>query len=105
MAGQYAIIRAYRAAPAALVAPFQYSQMLWAVLYGYFWFEEVPDPQVFVGAGIIILAGLLILWRESKPGVSSHRPFTRTRNLRATLAAPMQSSERDAANPADEATG
>jgi len=93
MAGQYSIIRAYRAAPAALVAPFQYSQMVWAVIYGYFWFGNVPDRFVFMGAGLIVLAGLMIVWRESAPGVSISRPFLRTRNSRAVSAPPVESSE------------
>lgn len=93
MLGQLLIIRAYRAAQAAFVAPFQYSQMLWAVFYGYAWFGESPDRYVFAGAAVIILAGLMIIWRESTSGVSLNRPLLRTRNLRAFLAPPMKSSE------------
>ncbi len=91
--GQYLIISAYRAAPVAFVAPFQYSQMLWAVFYGYVWFGETPAPHVFVGASVIILAGLLIIWRESSAGVSANRPSLRLRNLRSVTAAPMPSVE------------
>lgn len=98
IAGQYLIIRAYRIAPAALVAPFQYSQMLWAILYGYIWFGEIPDRYVALGSVIIIAAGLLIVWRESTSGVSQNRPFLQTRNVRAVAAPPMQSAERDAAD-------
>jgi len=79
---QYLIIMAYRAAPAALVAPFQYSQMLWAVFYGYFWFGEIPETRVYVGASVIIAAGMLILWREARGGTSRYSPVLRTRNLR-----------------------
>jgi S-adenosylmethionine uptake transporter len=93
IAGQFFIIRAYRAAPAALVAPFQYSQMMWAVFYGYVWFGNVPDRFVFMGAGLIMLAGLMIVWREAVPGVSISTPFLRTRNSRAVSAPPVQSSE------------
>lgn len=94
LGGQLLIIRAYRAAPAALVAPFQYSQILWAVFYGYIWFGEVPGRYVFIGGSIIILAGLLIVWRETT-GASQNRPYLRTRNQRAVSAAPMTSSECD----------
>ena len=93
VAGQYAIIQAYRAAPAALVAPFQYSQMLWAVFYGYVWFGNVPDKFVFIGTGLIAFAGLIIVWRESAPGVSEQRPFLRTRNIRAVSAPAVKTSE------------
>ena len=93
IAGQYFIILAYRSAPAALVAPFQYSQMVWAIFYGYVWFGSVPDRFVFIGAALIIFAGLMIVWRESLPGVSAQSPFLRTRNQRAVSAPPVQSGE------------
>ena len=38
------------------VAPFQYSQMLWAVFYGFVWFDEWPDRYVYAGAAVIIMA-------------------------------------------------
>ncbi|MGI9332656.1 MAG: DMT family transporter [Gammaproteobacteria bacterium] len=95
MAGQYLIICAYRSARAAIVAPFQYSQMLWAVLYGHVWFHEQVKYHVYLGAAIIIFAGLLIVWRESKEGVSGHRPFLRTRNVRSVSAAPMRPADID----------
>lgn len=93
MLGQFMIIRAYRSAPAATIAPFQYSQMIWAVFYGYLWFDETPDRYVLIGTGVIILAGLMIVWREST--VSTNRPFLRTRNTRAVSAAPMRAVESD----------
>lgn len=96
MLGQFLIIRAYRSAPAATVAPFQYSQMIWAVFYGYLWFSETPDIYVLLGTAVIILAGLMIVWREST--VSTNKPFLRTRNMRAVSAAPMQASESDDAS-------
>ena len=95
MTGQAFIIKAYRSAPAAYIAPFQYSQFLWALLYGHLWFNETPNGAVLLGAGIIILAGLLIVWRESSAGVSRNRPFLRTRNVRASPAAPMRPVESD----------
>ncbi len=96
MAGQWLIIRAYRTAQAAFVAPFQYSQMLWAVFYGFVWFDEWPDRYVYAGAAVIIVSGLMIMWRESSSGVSRNRPLLRTRNLRPASAPPMKSSECEA---------
>ena len=95
MGGQLLMIRAYRSAPAAQVAPFQYSQFLWAMLYSYLWFDEVPSASVLGGAAIIVLAGLLIVWRESSRGVSINRPFLRTRNVKAAAAPPMRPTESD----------
>jgi drug/metabolite transporter (DMT)-like permease len=54
----------FRLAPASVVAPFDYTAILWTVLLGYFLFGEVPLPIVFVGAAIVIAAGLFVIFRE-----------------------------------------
>jgi len=83
VAAQVAIIGAYRAAPSATqVAPIQYSQILWATLFGFLFFDEVPDYWVGVGAGIIIVSGVFVVWRESRTDVSENNPVTRAANLR-----------------------
>ena len=82
MLAQLSIIAAYRSAPAVVVAPVQYSQILWATLFGYLIFNDVPDKWVFIGAGIIILSGLFVVLRESTEDVSEKRPVLRTSNLR-----------------------
>lgn len=64
--GMMFLLAAYRRANAAVVAPMQYSQMLWAVLYGGLFFNEIPSPRVGIGAAIIIASGAFILWRESR---------------------------------------
>jgi drug/metabolite transporter (DMT)-like permease len=64
--GMMFLLAAYRRASAAVVAPMQYSQMLWAVLYGALFFNEMPAPRVAIGATIIIASGIYILWRESR---------------------------------------
>jgi len=76
------IIAAYRAAPAVLIAPLQYSQILWAVLFGALFFSEWPDMWVGVGAGIIIASGVFIVWRESRLNVSARAPVTGSSNPR-----------------------
>jgi drug/metabolite transporter (DMT)-like permease len=58
------LTESYRLAPASLVAPFDYTSMLWALLLGYLVFQEVPSALVFLGAGIIAAAGLFVIWRE-----------------------------------------
>lgn len=79
---QMMIIAAYRAAPAAVVAPTQYSQILWATAFGALFFDELPDMWVGVGAGIIIASGVFIVWRESRPSVSVRNPILRNPNPR-----------------------
>ncbi|WP_425419003.1 DMT family transporter [Oricola indica] len=79
---QLCSITAYRFAPAAVVAPMQYSQILWATLYGVVFFAEKPDTMVAIGASIIIGSGIFIVWRESRPDVSERNPVLRTPNPR-----------------------
>jgi drug/metabolite transporter (DMT)-like permease len=57
----------YRHAPASVLAPFDYSMMLWAFLLGYAMFGEVPSVYVFAGGAIVTAAGLFVIWRERRP--------------------------------------
>lgn len=59
-------IQAYRRAEAVVVAPMQYSQILWAILYGMLFFDEVPDVATLVGAGVVMSSGIYILFREAR---------------------------------------
>jgi drug/metabolite transporter (DMT)-like permease len=67
------LTESYRLAPASLVAPFDYTSMLWALLLGYLVFQEVPSALVFLGAGIIAAAGLFVIWRERQLGLQRAR--------------------------------
>jgi len=51
-------------APASVVAPYQYTFILWAIGLGYLVFGDVPAPYTLGGAAIIVAAGLYIFWRE-----------------------------------------
>jgi drug/metabolite transporter (DMT)-like permease len=64
--GQVCLTAAYRRAAAAVVAPFDYSHMIWAVVYGTMVWGYFPGWRVWLGSGIIVLAGLFILFRESR---------------------------------------
>jgi drug/metabolite transporter (DMT)-like permease len=61
---QYLMIEAFRLAEAALVAPFKFSSLLWAVIIGIVVWGDIPSPVVFVGALIVVASGLYILRRE-----------------------------------------
>lgn len=74
-----ALLYAYRRADAVLVAPMQYSQILWAALYGWIFFDESIDLVTGVGAGVIIASGLYIVLREGR-GSSRNSPVLRTRS-------------------------
>jgi S-adenosylmethionine uptake transporter len=72
--GALCVIFAYRTGSAVVVAPMQYSQILWAVAYGYAFFGETPDRATAIGAAIIILSGIYVVFREETPHVSRTRP-------------------------------
>lgn len=61
---QIFLTSAYRFANASVVAPFDYASMIFALLIGYFVFDEVPTMQMLIGAAIVTVAGVAIIWRE-----------------------------------------
>jgi drug/metabolite transporter (DMT)-like permease len=63
--GQYVLIRAVQAAPASVVAPLNYSQMVWSPLLGLALFDAWPDGWTWLGAAIIIASGIYIAHREA----------------------------------------
>lgn len=80
-------IAAYRSASAVVVAPMQYSQILWATLFGALFFSEYPDWHTALGAAVIIASGIYIVLREggSKTSVT---PVLRTRSRLSTATVP-----------------
>lgn len=60
------ITMAFRFAPAAIAAPFDYTAMLWAVLLGWWFWGEIPDAWVFIGSALIIGSGLAIGYHERR---------------------------------------
>ena len=74
------ILTAYKTGEAVIVAPMQYSQILWATLFGLLFFEEIPETNTLIGASIIIASGLYIVLRESRSGASETQPVLRTRS-------------------------
>lgn len=67
-------ISAYRTAPAIIVAPMQYSQIIWAVIYGALLFDESADFYTLLGTGVIIASGIYIVLREGTGSVSKNSP-------------------------------
>ena len=63
---QLTLTGALRLAPVALVMPMDYTSLLWATLFGFWIFGELPTPWLWAGAPIIIGSGLLIVWREHR---------------------------------------
>ncbi|RED18761.1 DMT family transporter [Pontivivens insulae] len=100
--GMLMMILAYRIAPAAIVAPMQYSQIIWAALLGALFFMEFPTWNTAVGAGVIIAAGLYIVARERSGGRSQTTPVSGSRTPRGDTAPGLRAGDvlrmRDAAN-------
>ena len=65
---QVLVTRAWRLAPASILAPFDYASIVLAVLYGYLWFHEEPSWTVWLGLPLVIGSGLYILHRERVRG-------------------------------------
>ena len=62
--GHLCIIRAFQAAPASIVAPFSYSSLIWATLFGFLIWQELPGLWTYVGGTLIVGSGLYIFFRE-----------------------------------------
>jgi len=79
--GQVLMTASYRYAGASTLAPFDYVAIIWALALGFVLFDQVPDWTVLAGAGIIVAAGLFIIYRERQLGLLADRkPPVRTSN-------------------------
>ncbi|MGR3662430.1 MAG: DMT family transporter [Paracoccaceae bacterium] len=78
------LIAAYKNGEAAIVAPMQYSQIIWASIFGYLIFGETLGRETLIGASIIIASGLYIVFRESTSSASENTPVLRTRSRHET---------------------
>jgi drug/metabolite transporter (DMT)-like permease len=67
--GQILLTLSYRHAETSLIAPFEYTTMLWAVLIGWFAFSQLPQPAIATGGVIVAAAGCFVVWRERQLGL------------------------------------
>lgn len=88
--GQLLMTYSYRYAEASTIAPLDYASMIMSVVLGYVFFAEVPTWSIWIGAPLVVAAGLIILWREyhlkkqvSAPDVSANRSTTLRRVARS----------------------
>ncbi|MBW7921594.1 MAG: DMT family transporter [Rubellimicrobium sp.] len=96
-------IHAYRSGEAVVVAPMQYSQIIWAAVFGLLIFNETPDGGTALGAAVIIASGLYIVLREGRSTASATRPALHTRARPESPAAPRPSLLRRFISREDEA--
>ncbi|WP_425083556.1 DMT family transporter [Ruegeria profundi] len=66
--GHWLLIKCYEAAEASAVQPFAYLHLVWVAILGIAIFNEVLRPEVVIGAGLVVAAGLFTLWRERRKG-------------------------------------
>lgn len=78
--GQMLMITSYRISEAQFIAPMQYSQMIWALIYGALIFNDPIDYTTVLGAAVIVLSGMLFIWRELTS--SLFKPVLQTRSMR-----------------------
>jgi drug/metabolite transporter (DMT)-like permease len=68
--GHYFLIAGHRLAPASVLSPYVYTQLIWVIILGYLVFGQVPNNWTIAGATIVIASGLYLLNRERKMGRS-----------------------------------
>ena len=66
--GHFCLISGHKLAPASVLSPFIYTQLIWVVILGYLVFDHVPTGWTLAGAAIVIGSGLYLLYRERKLG-------------------------------------
>jgi len=64
--GHYLLILGHRLAPASVLSPFIYSQMIWMITLGYLVFGDVPNRWTLAGAAVVIASGLYLIHRERR---------------------------------------
>lgn len=66
-------IQAFRLEEASVLAPFRYTGIIWGVLFGYLFWDDLPDRWVVLGALVVIASGLYIYWRERRRSIDTLR--------------------------------
>jgi drug/metabolite transporter (DMT)-like permease len=62
--GHYLLIAAHRLAPASLLAPYSYTQIIWMTVLGYALFGQIPDRFTLIGTLVVVASGLYVFHRE-----------------------------------------
>jgi drug/metabolite transporter (DMT)-like permease len=66
---QILVTSAYRFGSVSMLAPYDYTSMLFAIVLGYVLFDELPTAVMLAGSGLVIIAGVLVIWRERQLGM------------------------------------
>ena len=71
--GHFALIKAFQAAPASVVSPFGYTNLIWATVFGFVIWGHLPDLATVAGAAVIVASGIYIFHREHVHREPGHR--------------------------------
>jgi drug/metabolite transporter (DMT)-like permease len=66
---QILVTSSFRFAPVSLLAPYDYSSMIFAIVIGYVWFSELPTGVMLIGAALVIVGNVVVIWRERQLGL------------------------------------
>jgi len=66
---QILITSSYRFGQASMLAPYDYTSMLFAIVIGYIWFDELPTVAILIGAALVIAGNVVVIWREHQLGL------------------------------------
>lgn len=75
IAGHLTMTRAFVLAPIGILAPFEYIALVFAAALGYLIWGTVPGPLTLLGAGIIVISGMYLIYRETRSGKATHSPI------------------------------
>jgi drug/metabolite transporter (DMT)-like permease len=70
---QILVTSSFRFGPVSLLAPYDYTSMLFAIMIGYVWFNELPTSVMLIGAALVIAGNILVIWRERQLGLKRGR--------------------------------
>ena len=70
---QILVTSSYRFGPASMLAPYDYTSMIFAILFGYFLFSELPTLVMLFGATLVVSGNVLVIWRESRLGLDRRK--------------------------------
>ena len=71
--GQVLMTQSFRYGDASLIAPFDYTSMIWALLVSWVVFNTWPSPIMLAGTAVVIGAGLFVIYREHRLGIERNR--------------------------------
>lgn len=71
--GQALMTSSYRHAQASMLAPFDYTSMIFAIILGYVWFSDLPALMTLAGAALVVLGNVVVIWRERQLGIERAR--------------------------------